>query len=220
VAEGRADFALMPPLLYVRARAVEPRLQPLALRLFDGSRASDGYLLVRGDSFLARAADLRGHSICYVDKSSTTGFLLPRIWLREAGLVPDEDVQAVLSGDHAGAMRDLAAGKCDAAAVYSGAYLAARQQGIAVGRLRVLAITGRVPQDALVAAPDMPAEQVKALRSALLRFDPQRDIDAGRIGDVLYITGFADFQAADFDAIAEAAEREGLVSGKAVRPRD
>jgi phosphate/phosphite/phosphonate ABC transporter binding protein len=220
VAESRADFALLPPLLFVRALASEPRLQPLALRLFDGSRASDGYLLVRDDGPLSQASDLRGRSICYVDRSSTTGFLLPRVWMRKAGLAPDQDVRSVLSGDHAAAMRDLAAGKCDAAAVYSGAYLTARQQGIAVGRLRVLAITGRVPQDAMVAAPAMPAEDVKALRAALLRFEPRRDIDAGSIGEVLGITGFADFRGAEFDAIVEAAEQEGLVPKRGARPRE
>ncbi len=220
VAQDKADFALVPPLLFIRALAKEPRLQPLALRLFDGSRASDGYLLVRDDGPLSAAADLRGHSICYVDKASTTGYLLPRIWMRKAGLAPDKDVVAVLSGDHVAAMRDLAAGKCDAAAVYSGAYLTARQQGIAVGRLRVLAITGRVPQDALVAAPGMPEGEMKALRAALLRFDPQRDIDAGRIGDVLGITGFAEFRWTEFDAIREAAEGEGLVPKGTAAPRE
>jgi serine/threonine-protein kinase len=220
VSEGRADFALVPPLLFVRALASEPRLQPLAVRLFDGSRASDGYLLVRDEGSLSMASDLRGHSICYVDRASTTGYLLPRIWMRKAGLVPDTDVKAVMSGDHVAAMRDLAAGKCDAAAVYSGAYLTARQQGIAVGRLRVLAVTGRVPQDALVAAPGMPEAEMKALRAALLRFEPQRDIDAGRIGDVLGITGFAEFRTAEFDAIREAAEREGLVPRPGAPPHE
>ena len=220
VAAGRADFGLMPPLLLVRAQAREPRLQPLAVRLFDGSRASDGYLLVRGDAPLTQPTDLRDHRICYVDRASTTGFLLPRIWLRKAGLDPNKDVKAVISGDHIAAMRDLAAGKCDAAAVYSGAFLTARQEGIAVGRLRVMAITGRVPQDALVAAPGMSAEDVQRLRAALLGFEPNRDIDAGRIGEVLGITGFADFQTAEFNAIREAAESEGLVPAPDAGPRE
>ncbi|MBK8257994.1 MAG: PhnD/SsuA/transferrin family substrate-binding protein [Polyangiaceae bacterium] len=212
VAHGRGDFALMPPLLFVRAFRREPGLQPLAVRLFDGSRASDGYLLIRDDSQITQAADLKGHRICYVDKASTTGFLLPRIWMRKANVVPDKDVQSIVSGDHIAAMRDLAAGKCDAAAVYSGAFLTARQEGIPVGRLRVLAITGRVPQDAVVASPSMPSDEMHALRSALLGFEPKRDIDAGRIGEVLGITGFAPFQTAEFNSIREAAESEGLLA--------
>ncbi|MCC6521504.1 MAG: PhnD/SsuA/transferrin family substrate-binding protein [Polyangiaceae bacterium] len=215
LASDRADFGLLPPLLLVATLAREPRLQPLAVRLFDGSRASDGYLLIRDDASLAAASDLRGRSICYVDRTSTTGYLLPRIWMRQAGLDPDKDVAAVVSGDHLAAMRDLGARKCDAAAVYSGAYLTASKDGIAVGRLRVMAITGHVPQDAMVAAPGLPAAEVKRLRDALLGFEPQRDIDAGRIGEMLGISGFAEYQATEFDTIRKAAEHEGLLA----RPR-
>ena len=218
VTDGRADFELMPPLLFVRSLAAEPRLQPLAVRLFDGSRASDGYLLIRDDGNLSQASDLRGRTICYVDKASTTGFLLPRIWMRKAQLEPDKDVQSVVSGDHVAAMRDLLAGKCDAAAVYSGAFLTARNQGIAIGRLRVLAVTGRVPQDALVASPTLPKAEVAALTAALLRFEPQRDVDAGRIGEVLDITGFAEFRTTEFDAIREAADKEGLLPKPRKKP--
>lgn len=211
LATGRAELALLPPLLFVRASAREPRLQPLAVRLFDGSRASDGYMLVRDESKIARPEDLRGHRVCYVDKASTTGFLLPRIWLRKANLVPDKDVDALVSGDHIAAMRDLIAAKCDAAAVYSGAFLTARQEGIAVGKLRVLAITGRVPQDVMVAAPDVAPSDIDKLREALLGFEPHRDIDAGRIGEVLGITGFAPLQVSELELIRQAAEAEGLL---------
>ncbi|MEZ4302787.1 MAG: PhnD/SsuA/transferrin family substrate-binding protein, partial [Polyangiaceae bacterium] len=191
--------------------AREPKVQPLVVRLFDGSRASDGYVLVRDDSKLLKAEDLRDKTICYVDRASTTGFLLPRIWMRKAKVIPDKDVRSVISGDHLAAMRDLAAGKCDAAAVYSGAYLTARQEGVAVGQLRVMAITGRVPQDVLVGAPTVSAGDMKALHEALLHFEPRRDIDAGAIGEVLGITGFAEIKDSEFDAIRDAAESEGLL---------
>ena len=62
----------------------------------------------------------------------------------------------------------------------TGAYLSARKEGIAVGTLRMLAVTGGVPADMLAATPDMPAAEVERLRAALLGFRPQRDIDAGR----------------------------------------
>lgn len=171
VAQDKADFGLLLPLLFIRALAKEPRLQPLALRLFDGLRASDGYLLVRDDGPLSAAADLRGHSICYVDKASTTGYLLPASGCARPASPRTRTSWPVRSGDHVAAMRDLAAGKCDAAAVYSGAYLTARQQGIAVGRLRVP--RDHRPRSAyvLAAAPGMPEGEMKALRAALLRFD-------------------------------------------------
>lgn len=167
--------------------------------------------LVRDNTPLKSAANLKGGTVCHVDRTSTTGFLLPRIWLRNAGLDPDRDVSIVISGDHFAAMRDLAGGKCDAASVYSGAYMSGRKEGIPVGTLRLLAITGRVPQDLLAASPTMPAAEVERLRKTLLAFKPQRDIDAGRIGEVLGITGFAPFDAAEYDTIRKAAEQEGIV---------
>ena len=211
VTSGRAELGLLPPLLVVSTMARTPRLQLVAVRLYDGSRVSDGYLLVRDDAPIASAADLKGRAVCYVDRTSTTGFLLPRIWMRKAGLDPDKDVRIVISGDHLAAMRDLASGRCDAAAVYSGAYLSARKEGIAVGKLRLLAVTGQVPQDTLVAGPDVPAADVKRVRDAVLSFSPQRDIDAGEVGEVLGISGFAAFDPAELDTIREAAQQEGLV---------
>jgi len=211
VTSGGADLGLLPPLMFVQTFAREPRLRPLVLRLFDGSRASDGYLLVRDDTPAKGAADLRDKAICLVDRDSTTGFLLPRLWLRAADLDPDKDVRIILSGDHLSALRDLLAGRCDAAAVYSGAYLSAQKRGINVGTIRVLAITGHVPQDVLAATPSMPEAEAERLKAALLRFKPQLHIDAPRLGAVLGISGFAEFDAADFDVIRQAAEREGFI---------
>lgn len=209
---GGAELGLLPPLLFVQSAARESRLQPLVLRLFDGSRASDGYLLVRDDAPLQGADGLRGKAVCLVDRESTTGFLLPRIWMRAAELDPDKDVRTIFSGDHLSAVRDLSEGRCDAAAVYSGAYLSAQEQGIRVGATRVLAITGRVPQDVVVAAPSMPEAEAAQIRDRLLGFEPQRDVNSARLGAVLGISGFAKYDAAEFDLIREAAEREGLIS--------
>ena len=218
VASSKVDVALLPPLLFVRTTHSHPELQPVALRLYDGSRASDGYMLVRDDSSYATAAELRDKTVCLVDKTSTTGFLLPRIWMRKAGLDPDKDIKTVLSGDHQAVLRDLIAEKCDAAAVYSGAYLSAREQGIKVGRMRVLAITGRVPQDVFVAAKDVPAELLTKLRELMINFEPKRDINAPRLGEVLGISGFAPYDSAEFDHIRQAAKQEGILPDKPASP--
>jgi ABC-type phosphate/phosphonate transport system substrate-binding protein len=105
----------------------------------------------------------------------------------------DPDVAAArhrFSGDHLQVLRDLLGGACDVGATFSGAYLAAGAAGVAVGRLRVLAVTGRSPQDAICAGPGATAAESDAVKSALLRFDPRRDADAGALGEVQRITGF------------------------------
>lgn len=208
---GRADIGLFPPLLFTRTKAEHSDLQPLALRLYDGARASDGYLLVRADEPINEANDLRGRTICFVDKSSTTGFLLPRIWLRDKKIDPDVDIKTRLSGDHLAALRDLSEGACDAAAVYSGAYLSAQEQGIRVGTMRVLTITGRVPQDVIAAGPSVKPADAERVKKSLIDFQPQRDIGAPRVGAVLGISGFARFDPEEFAKIRQAAEQEGII---------
>jgi ABC-type phosphate/phosphonate transport system substrate-binding protein len=103
--------------------------------------------------------------------------------------------------------------------VYSGAFLSAGKAGIPVGKLRILSITGSVPQDILAAAPDMPAPEVKRLREALIRFEPKRDIGAHHLGEVLAISGFAAFEPADLETIREAAEEEGMIPPSADQDR-
>jgi ABC-type phosphate/phosphonate transport system substrate-binding protein len=170
-------------------------------------------LLVRDDTSLNGAEDLRSRKVCLVDRESTTGFLLPRIWMRSHDIDPDKDVNTIISGDHLAALRDLSEGRCDAAAVYSGAYLSAQEQGISIGTMRVLAITGRVPQDVVAASPAMPEADAARLREVLIGFDPQRDIGEARVGAVLGISGFAAYDAEEFVLIRSAAEREGMIPG-------
>jgi phosphonate transport system substrate-binding protein len=217
VATSRVDLALLPPLLYVQTSAREPRVRALALRLYQGSRGSDGYLLVGDKASIAGAAELRGRKLCLVDRESTTGYLLPRIWLRKAGLDPDKDVEIILSGDHLAALRDLDAGRCEAAAVYSGAYLSAREQGIRVGAMRLLTVTGYVPQDVVVAAPGLPEGDAKRVEELLIGFDPERDVGAASVGNVLGISGFARFDASEFALIRDAAADEKLLPDAAQR---
>ena len=68
-------------------------------------------LLVRKSSEAYRIDDLKGATICYSDLESTTGYLLPRAWIRRAGMDPDTDFQAHVSGNHTSVLTDLLAGK-------------------------------------------------------------------------------------------------------------
>jgi phosphonate transport system substrate-binding protein len=172
--------------------------------MVDGSTGSDGVILVREDSNVNGLADLRGRTFCYPDRKSTTGFVLARQKLVEAGLDPDKDVVAHVSGNHTQVLKDLTAGVCDAGATYSGGYLAADRAGIPVGRTRVLMITGRSPQDMLVAGPSSTASDRELLQRALLAVQPKQDIGEDTIGTLERISGFVAPRLADYAAIERA----------------
>ncbi|MCA9671465.1 MAG: PhnD/SsuA/transferrin family substrate-binding protein [Myxococcales bacterium] len=183
---GELDFATLPPLQFALARA---RVRALAAHRYEG--ASQGYLVARASSAVRDLASARGKRVCYVEKGSTSGYLLPRRFLRARGIDPDKSFSAVrYSGTHPQVLRDLVAGRCDLGAVFSEAYLRADRLGISRATLQVLAITGAVPSDVVAASPKLSASLTSRLRRALLGFTVKR----GRTVSEVYpftITGFS-----------------------------
>ncbi len=199
--DGRVEYAMLPPRLYVEAKARDPRIELLASKLSDGGQGSDGVLLVPDSSSVRDVIELKGKRICYVDKSSTTGYAFPRAFLRKQGIDPDRDMIAHASGNHFQLLRDLAAGLCDVGGVYSGAMYAADKQGIQVARMRTLAITGRSPQDGFTAGPNLSTEEKARMQRVLLSLNPKRDIGTDTVGQVERISGFARGADRDYDDI-------------------
>ena len=107
-------------------------------------------------------------------------------------------------------MRDLIAGKCEAAAVYSGAYLSADEYDIRTGQVSTLALTGRLPQDVIAVHSDVSDEDRQLLLDALVKFDPQEEFGIGRLGRNQRITGFSERDDREFDQLREIVRLEGL----------
>lgn len=203
---GELQFAMLTPYLLLTVMRHEPRIVPLAGDLFDGSAGNNGVILVPEKSSMTTVAELRGMRFCLTDTQSTTGYVLPRAALRQAGLDPDVDIRPVMSGNHLQAMRDLSEGRCDAAGTYDKAYISADRAGVAVASVRVLAITGRAPNETICAAVKTSKKDRDAVRAALLDFQPQRDIGQPSLGNVQRISGFAPFDAAAFDRLRVATD--------------
>jgi phosphonate transport system substrate-binding protein len=172
--------------------------------MVDGSTGSDGVILVREEANIDSVAALRGHTFCFPDRKSTTGYVLARKAMREAGLDPDKDVVAHFSGNHTQVLQDMTAGLCDAGATYSGGYLAADRAGIPVGRTHQLTLTGRSPQDMVVAGPSTKIADRELLQAVLLSLKPKADIGEDNLGTLERISGFVAPRLADYDAIEKA----------------
>jgi phosphonate transport system substrate-binding protein len=199
--DGSAAFGILPPFLFITARKELPGLVPLATKLVDGSAGSDGVILVREESDIQTMADLKGKTFCFPDKKSTTGYVLARAAMVQAGLNPDVDLTAHFSGNHTQVMQDLATNVCVAGATYSGGYLAADRAGIKVARTRQLAITGRSPQDMVVASPTASSVDRTILATALLALDPKKSLGQETVGVLERISGFTVPRLADYDAL-------------------
>jgi len=208
---GELDFASLPPLQVVRARNTIPNLRTIAASAFDGAATYQAYLLVRTNSGFERLEQLRNKRICYVDPGSASGYLMPRHFLRSKGLDPDRFfVSHHFSRTQPGVLRDLLAKRCDVAAAYS-EYRIARKEGIPTSAVKILAITGDLPNDCICAAPHLSPKLFTQLQQALLRFDPKRDLGEGGVDKAYPMASFVRPNLANFErlAAAERAEREG-----------
>ncbi|CAN5252240.1 phosphate/phosphite/phosphonate ABC transporter substrate-binding protein [soil metagenome] len=113
---GNVDLAQYGPFSYVIAKTNGADIEP-AGAMVDEEGAEPGYqsyAVVPAGSDIASLEDFAGKTVCFVDPSSTSGFLYPSAGLIEAGVDPDSDVQPVFAGGHDASALSVASGDCEA----------------------------------------------------------------------------------------------------------
>jgi ABC-type phosphate/phosphonate transport system substrate-binding protein len=176
--DDRADAGLVTLEEYLVARAeygVLPELQVLR-----GDKLADyeGAILTRSAGGAGTAGELSGRKFGFVGPYSVSGFTLPAIYLKKAGIT----VASSFSASHEENLKKLLGGEVYAAATY--ARQASRHKG-----LKILAFTGKVPNEPLIVRKGLGAEKRKALAAAFLTLAATAE---GRraLGAVADITGF------------------------------
>lgn len=193
---GDAELAWAPPL--VAARLELHGLPVLVRSVREGSSAFRAALLGLAEAKLDPLR-LGGLRAAWVDRESTGGFLLPRAWLRRAGVDPDFGLGAQrFLGSYRAAAEAVLAGEADLCAVTAPAThdrageLAIEALGLPETqrrRLAVIALTELAPGDAIVAGHAIPADAVAGVRRALVQVT--RTLQGRRaVREVLRADGF------------------------------
>ncbi|MGJ3507459.1 phosphate/phosphite/phosphonate ABC transporter substrate-binding protein [Enemella sp. A6] len=113
---GKIDLASYGPFSYKIAKDGGINIEPIGA-MVDGEDEEPGYtsmLWVKKDSDIQKIEDLKGKTVCFVDKASTSGYLYPSAGLLEAGLDPAKDVKEVMAGGHDASLLAVNSGQCDA----------------------------------------------------------------------------------------------------------
>ncbi len=80
-----------------------------------GSAVYNGQIFVRADSGIETLADLEGKTFCRPDPLSTSGWIIPSITLRAAGVDPDTGLAEIVdAGSHDASVTGVYDGTCDA----------------------------------------------------------------------------------------------------------
>lgn len=205
-ARGEADIGFVCGLPYVQLARQEPSpVELLAAPVLAGERfggrpiyVSD--VIVAAGSPHRSFADLRGARWAYNDRDSQSGYNLTRAALVRMGETDGFFGEVVEAGFHQRAIRMVADGEVDAAAIDCQVLaIELRDHPELVPRLRVIDTLGPSGIQPVVAASRLPAAEKAAARAALLALAD--DPAARRVLAHGFVERFAPVADADYDSI-------------------
>ena len=176
VVDGAIELAWMPPLLQARAVPAGGRLVAVSMR--EGQLTYRSALLVRTNAPWHKASELRNLRAAWVDPSSASGHVFPRMHvLAAAGKSPNEVFSSeIFEGSFSRACSAVAHDRADLCACFikesahrGGTVLEDLRSnfGWLVERLRVLDVTDAITPDGIVLARGAAEEHPQLLRALL-----------------------------------------------------
>lgn len=154
--------------------------QPILRRWKGGDAIYRTIIFTLKDKGIERLEDLQGKMIAFDDVSSTSGFVLPFVYLKEAGLkliekdsttdeVASDEVGYVFSKDDQNNIQWVISDKVDAAAVDHRSYLDIPEESRQA--MVILGETEEVARHVVLVRSGLPPEQVEAIKQILLDMD-------------------------------------------------
>lgn len=116
LAAGKLDMVWYGGFTFVQAHIrTKGTAIPLVQREEDEKFRS--VFIARAGSGISKLTDLKGKTLAFGSVSSTSGHLMPRSYLLQAGIDPDKDLRVAFSGAHDATALQVAGGKVDAGAL-------------------------------------------------------------------------------------------------------
>jgi len=155
-------------------------------------------------------ADLKGKSFGFGSPSSTSGHLMPRYFLLQAGIVPEKDFRNVaFSGAHDATVAFVAGGKAEAGVLNGSVWdkLVETRNPNAL-KVKVLATTPPYHDYNWTVRGDLDPALVRKLTAAFLKLDPNTHKE---IMSLQRASKFIPTKASNYDGIENAAKSAGLI---------
>jgi phosphonate transport system substrate-binding protein len=161
--------------------AVEPLVTNKEL---DGALGYHSILIVKSDSPYKKLEDLKGKTLAWADPNSTSGYLIPLVSLRGAGIEPEKFFgRTLFSGGHEQSVLGVINGQLDSAFTWSskghnaGQIRAMVDRGVLkMDQFRVVWESPLIPNPLVVVRKDMPEDMKRELRAfwtELYKADPK-----------------------------------------------
>lgn len=136
-----------------------------------GSPTYNGQIITRADSGITKVSDLAGKTFGRPDPLSTSGWIIPMLTMRAAGVNPDTDLKGIVdAGSHDGVAAAVFNGDVDAGATYvDGRTRIEEDYPTVMEEVVVIALTEDIPNDGVQFIPSMDDEMKTIIVDALLK---------------------------------------------------
>ena len=210
LANRKVDLAWFGGFTFVQAYTRSGgKVIPVAQREEDEKFRS---VFITSDPAIVNLSDLKGKDVSFGSQSSTSGHLMPRSFLLQAGINPDKDFKRVAySGAHDATIAAVASGKVQAGALNISVWdKFVADKKVDTSKLRVFYTTPPYYDYNWTVHADMPAAQREKLTQALLALS--RDTAEGKeILELQRATRFVPTKADNYKGIEAAARSAGLL---------
>ena len=211
LATNKIDMAWLGGFTYVQARQrTQGGAVPIVQRAEDEKFTSK--FIVPAASDAKTLADLKGKTFAFGAPSSTSGSLMPRFFLQQAGIQPERDFKTVaFSGAHDATVAFVAAGRAEAGVLNASVWDKLVEAGNPnAAKVRVLATTPTYYDYNWTVRPGLDPAITKKLTDAFLKLDPAKPADK----DILALQRASRFiatKSSNYDGIEAAGKSAGLI---------
>ncbi len=210
LANRKVDLAWFGGFTFVQAQArAGGKAIPIVQREQDQSFRS---VFITCDPAIKQLTDLKGKDVSFGSQSSTSGHLMPRYFLMQAGVDPDRDFHRVsYSGAHDATIAAVVAGKVQAGALNISVWEKfVADKKVDTSRCAVFYTTPTYYDYNWTVHADMPAALRDKITQAFLALSPG-DAMGREILDLQRASRFVPTKAENYKGIEEAARSAGLL---------
>ncbi|MFW0782894.1 phosphate/phosphite/phosphonate ABC transporter substrate-binding protein [Gordonia sp. CPCC 206044] len=159
---GQVDIAALGPFSYTVAKDSDAGVEPVGAPADSPDEAPTyrSYAVTKPGSGINSLRDMAGKKVCFVDPTSTSGYLFPSAGLLKVGINPDTGVTPVFAGGHDASALSVLNGTCDAGFAYD---TMIDQQlpdsgQLPAGALRVIWKSDDIPKSPTVVSTKLPKD--------------------------------------------------------------
>lgn len=211
LATKKIDMAWLGGFTYVQTKIrTNGTANPIIQRVEDEKFTS--VFIVPADSSLKTLSELKGKTIAFGSPSSTSGHLMPRYFLMQAGINPDKDFKNIaFSGAHDATVAFVASGKADVGALNASVWVKLNEaKNPNALKSKVLSTTPPYFDYNWTVRGDLDPVTVKKITEAFLKLDANNP-NQKEIMDLQRATKYVTTKSSNYDDIEKAARSAGLI---------